>query len=196
MNEKFVIKSPKATLVKSVNVAIGQNVKYGDVLATLDDETEQISILKQRVTIRSLEKALSEFSIIETDRRISSNLSIKASLENAKRAAKILLDSVRLAAETGAARPHEVADAIFQLTSYEQQVLAAKYQITKIARSADQGIRSLNLMLTRANEEIKFSQQSIARLVIKAPVNGRVQWIINSNAPISLGGTICDIVAR
>jgi len=190
MDQLIVLKSPTLTLVKRSNASIGAFARKGAPLITLDDTGEQAAIATQQANVNTLIKAMSEFTRVETDNRMRVHKRIREHLTKAVDSAEALVRLTKLRHEAGAGSVFAVFEALSMATGYRQQLIAAQYESTKTARGADQGFRSLTLMLERAHAELAFTRQVIDRLTIKAPVDGYVRWLLLAGAPVSMGGAV------
>jgi multidrug resistance efflux pump len=143
------LSAPTGGLVKQINVAIGQPLKRGQLMLTMDDVIETAQLRQARVKISTQQEA------IETARQNMQTLRVQ--LEKAQ---SDLTRNQTLFAGNALTR-RELDDSQYQVTSLDQQSRASQAQV----RQAEGQIRALRA-------DIQYAGTVAGLKTVKAPTDG------------------------
>ncbi len=142
-------------VLRTINVTVGDQVKKGDVLATVDDEQEKLSleVSKQRLVMAQK----------EAENDVNVRYATKAA-EVYKYRYKMVEEAVRNVADA-----YSKADIMTQLLQAEQYILQTEQAVH------EQYLAQLSVRVRDA--EYKLAEHELARRQIKAPVDGVVEEV-------------------
>jgi HlyD family secretion protein len=148
----FEAHAPDATIVKDVYVHVGQHVRPGQLLVTLDDTGARARLAAATAELRSAEAG---YLTVEKGGTHQEQLALAGNLDKAQidrdQAARDL-DAIQKLAAKGAAAPSEVAQAQVRLNLAQASLQALQEQKTKPFAPVD---------LTRAHSSVAEAQAAI-----------------------------------
>lgn len=139
--------------VEKINVSVGDVVKKGDVLCTINTEDLQQQILQQQASVES-SGISSDYNLSETERKYAEALADynegrNTVLVNAQKAIeqaeKALADAKRQESQgTGTTLPSNIQNADTQIKSAEQQVKSAENQLENANKNYENALKAYN----------------------------------------------------
>src|ERR1700677_1588729 len=171
----FEAHAPEATLVKEVYVHVGQRVRAGQLLVTLDDSNARA---KLAAAVAALRAAQAGYQTVEAGGNHQEQLALGSNITKAKldcdQAARDL-DVIQKLAAKGAAAPSEVAQAQTRLTIAQASLHSLEEQKTKPFAKVD---------LTRAQSTVEEAE---------AARDAAAQVIEQSNVRAAFAGTVFSL---
>jgi HlyD family secretion protein len=171
----FEAHAPEATLVKEVYVHVGQRVRAGQLLVTLDDSNARA---KLAAAVAALRAAQAGYQTVEAGGNHQEQLALGSNITKAKldcdQAARDL-DVIQKLAAKGAAAPSEVAQAQTRLTIAQASLHSLEEQKTKPFAKVD---------LTRAQSTVEEAEAAQA---------AAAQVIEQSNVRAAFAGTVFSL---
>jgi HlyD family secretion protein len=171
----FEAHAPEATIVKEVYVHVGQRVRAGQLLVTLDDSNARAKLAAAVASLRSAEAG---YQTVEAGGSHQEQLALGSNIAKAKldcgQAARDL-DVIQKLAAKGAAAPSEVAQAQTRLEIAQASLHSLEEQKTKPFAKVD---------LTRAQSTVEEAEAARA---------AAAQVIEQSNVRAAFAGTVFSL---
>jgi HlyD family secretion protein len=171
----FEAHAPEATIVKEVYVHVGQRVRAGQLLVTLDDSNARAKLAAAVAALRSAEAG---YQTVEAGGSHQEQLALGSNIAKAKldcgQAARDL-DVIQKLAAKGAAAPSEVAQAQTRLEIAQASLHSLEEQKTKPFAKVD---------LTRAQSTVEEAEAARA---------AAAQVIEQSNVRAAFAGTVFSL---
>lgn len=186
--EKQEVYAPDNRLVREVPVRIGDEVKKGDIIVSLEADSEALSLLDAEARLAEEEAAYEKYfhpSAIDTQiTRAEYNraeLAYQSSLKNAAASEKLY--------ESGAISLKDLDTAKTQLASDEITYLQAR-KAWDINQNGPAGAerRSYETAHYRAQEAVKLAEENLDQFVVPARIDGKVMAVQVSAGDVPSAG--------
>ena len=173
--EDFQAHAPTAGVIKSIPVAVGQQVQTGQRLILMDDSDARSKVAAARA---SVDLAASSLANMQHGGTADENLAASNDLTNAittQRLAASALASTEALQARGSASANEVANARQKLADAQARITQLQARRTGRYNSGD--VSAQRAQLTQAQASLAAAQSAYAGVDIRAPFPGTVYAI-------------------
>lgn len=190
----MIVKSHKPCQVVEVMVRDHDSVVAGQSVLRLDGDTEERSRSRLHSLIGLLAPFDNLYSSDQQRRRHYSLEAISSSYEVASRVSEVNIRSVRDDIKVGQKTSLDLLSSIKDLIENNQKLISSRADEKILDRDFETARDVIALVKSRIAEEMTYVDLQISRLVVKAPVSGRVELSVVVGSLINLRGKLFEII--